>query len=273
MMVIKKKRKYLKTFSLVAVLLFVTGCTKTPEEKIEDYTSADFKTMFERDPREALGNVNKKMNSIDSVHMDITHGEIGKDEVTQTETMDVQKEGEAFVYLKVETESYTVGPECDESQMPDFGVAKGWSVDEFCTSMYGENYRSEPEVVTKKDYTYVDAKDVWYSSEDGKSYRRSLYGGGQAFDFEQYHSSTNSSISDCKVVENKDGSLTVTIRYTGDLYDNEVVLSKDGFLSSWKRGKDTCFVDLESVDCWTKEEYSKYNEANFEIPVSNNKEQ
>lgn len=253
----KFKLVLLNTILCIGAMLF--GCSeKSKETETHDdspYTLAEIKAELEENPQSAVSMIVHNMNGLSSVHIERHYD----DRIGSSGTMDLQKENDVFIALEVESESEILPATCSASDLPDFGVAKGWDWREYCASVYGADFRSEPETIINNDYSFYNNEGIRYYSSDGVSYKKASSDTNVTLDFDYLLGIDGAQVKNHIVSDNEDGGITVEIeRDSGS--DITIILNKNGYVVTTKESGGNFPHDSETMDSF----YSDFNETSFD---------
>lgn len=253
----KTFKKALST-SILCMGIMLSACGEKGEatEKQDDspYTIEEIKAEFEKDPQSATSMITHNMNGLNSVHIERHY-----DDSETSGTMDLQKETGVFIALEIENESEVLPATCSASDLPDFGVAKGWDWREYCASVYGADFRSEPETKVTTDYSFYNSEGVRYYSSDGVSFQKAFGDTNVTLDFDYLLGIDGAQVKNHTVSDNEGGGITVELeRDSGS--DITIILNKDGYVVTTKESGGYFPHDSETMDSF----YSKFNETSFD---------
>lgn len=246
---------------MLSIIALLSGCSME-NVSVNDSKEINAETIKEeltKDPQSTMSMLANKMDTLEGVHIEYRYDIDAKDALPR-QTRDIQKEGDKFISLNTYNDSYVLYAECNANTMPDFAVAKGWDPVEYCTSVYGEGYRAEDEVVTKSSYLYSDKNGNGYYSSDGTTFE-SIADLGE-FNFHDFLSAETMEILEYGVNDNEDGGITIELkRHFADLdannpkiYQETFILNQEGFIVSKK-------------SIFDEEERAENDNATFEYAV------
>ncbi len=278
-----KKQKNIFIAALLLFSMVITGCANSDKGENSDnadagnsekvHTIADIKSEFDKDPQSAVSMIASNMNQLDSVHIDYTYDDTKDDGTGSRASMDIQKEDGIFVALSVDSYSSMIPAQCDASDLPDFGVNKGWDWREYCASLYGADFKSEPEITTESSYMFYNKNGNVYWSADGTNFENQNAGFENPndapkvnFTFEYLLGTNEYDVKEYQIIDNDNGGITVVLKRTlGDDSDplKEVtwVLNENGYIMSTKEYIEGGYIREAGTEVAT---YSKFNETSFD---------
>lgn len=266
------KKLHLLTAGFLLIGLLLSGCNKaesdqhdgpqTDQHDTTPYTIEEIKARVNQNPKKAVTMIINNMDLLNSVHIDRTYDNVAEDGTGFKEAVDIMKENDVLIALETVSESYMVDAECDASDLPDFGVRKGWDWREYCSSLYGADFRAEPELLTKNNYYFYDKDGTIYDSDDGKTFER--FRNDNTTTFAYWLDIDPENLGKLQVSDNDDGGITVQIDKREQTEKaTTLVLNKDGYVVTLIKTADENSYEFHDASKETSA-FTKFNETSFD---------